>query len=363
MRKKRDPRINVSYATIREFTVLFWILAAFNGFHMWLYNDFFVRGLIETNKQFVINFLIIYMLIVTAVIMGLTAFIRYISWSRPMRKLSEAASEIARGDFSVRITPLRKDGKKDYVEVMFDDFNKMAEELDASRKALKNYTDNLEAMVYEKTKSVLNLQNAVLASIANMMEFRDQVTGGHINRTQQYLEILVEELIREGIYVEELVTKDMDFFLPSAQLHDVGKIAISDLILNKPEKLTTDEFSIMKTHVTAGVNTIKGIMDITDEHAFLKSALLFSETHHEKWDGTGYPRGLAGMDIPLEGRLMAIVDVYDALISVRPYKKAYSPDEAKKIILDGAGTSFDPVLVDAFHNVADEFARISAVKS
>jgi len=231
-------------------------------------------------------------------------------------------------------------------------------ELLANQAALKNYADNLEAMVYDKTAEVLNLQNAVLATVADLVEFRDKVTGGHIARTQGYMKALVEGLLREGIYTNEISGWNLDFVLPSAQLHDVGKIAITDLILNKQGKLTPEEFEIMKTHVTAGVDAIDRMINNTVEHSFLNHTLLFAGTHHEKWDGTGYPTGLKGANIPLEGRLMAIADVYDALISVRPYKKAFTHEEACKIIEDGAGTFFDPALVDVFRKVKDEFARI-----
>jgi len=228
-----------------------------------------------------------------------------------------------------------------------------------SRAALKHYADNLEIMVDNKTKEVLKLQNVVLTTVADLVECRDSHTGGHIFRTQRYLEVLLAELIQEGTYADEVLAWDLGFFLPSAQLHDVGKIAISDLILNKPGKLTPEEFEIMKTHVAVGVDAIEKIMHHADEHAFLRHALLIAGTHHEKWDGTGYPMGLKGRNIPLEGRLMAIVDVYDALISDRPYKKAFTHEEARKIIEEGAGTHFDPVLVAVFRNIADEFARIA----
>ena len=230
-------------------------------------------------------------------------------------------------------------------------------ELLASRAELKGYADSLEANVKKKTEEVINLQNAVLSTVADLVEFRDKLTGGHIARTQLYLRTLVEELIREGIYIGEVSKWNLEFFLSSAQLHDVGKIAITDLILNKPGKLTPEEFEVMKSHVTAGVDAIKKIMRNTKEHDFLRHALYIAGTHHEKWDGTGYPMGLKGDDIPLEGRLMAIADVYDALISVRPYKKALDHEEACKIIEDSAGTQFDPVLVDVFRNVEEAFAQ------
>ena len=222
---------------------------------------------------------------------------------------------------------------------------------------LKDYSDDLEAKVREKTREVYNLQNAVLTTVADMVEFRDKLTGGHVSRTQLYLKALVDELLLEGTYGEEVKKWDMDFFLPSAQLHDVGKIAISDLILNKPGKLDPEEFEIMKTHVTVGVEAIEKIMINTEEHAFLNHAILIAGNHHEKWDGSGYPAGLKGSDIPLEGRLMAVSDVYDALISPRSYKKAFTHEEACKIIEDGSGTHFDPVLIDVFRNTKGEFEK------
>jgi len=228
-----------------------------------------------------------------------------------------------------------------------------------SQAALQDYADNLEIKVRHKTQEVLHLQNAVLSTVADLVEFRDHCTGGHIVRTQLYLKALTDELIREEIYVDEISKFDFEFFLSSAQLHDVGKIAITDLILNKPAALTPEEYEIMKTHVTVGVDAIEKIMHNTEEHAFLRHALLTAGTHHEKWDGSGYPVGLKGKNIPLEGRLMAIADVYDALISVRPYKKAFTHEEAVKIIKEGAGAHFDPVMVDVFCRVEKEFAKVS----
>ena len=232
-------------------------------------------------------------------------------------------------------------------------------ELLATQADLKDYADNLEIRVKEKTVAVTELQNAILATVADLVEFRDKLTGGHITRTQRYLQAIIDEMIQNGTYADEISTWDMAFFLPAAQLHDVGKIAISDLILNKPSKLTPEEFEIMKTHVTAGVDAIEQIMKKTKEHIFLNQALLITGTHHEKWDGTGYPIGLKGNNIPLEGRLMAIADVYDALISERPYKKAFSHAEACKAIEDGNGSHFDPVLIDIFKKVKDKLKQIA----
>jgi len=237
--------------------------------------------------------------------------------------------------------------------------SRQKKELLANAEELQDYADNLEVKVREKTAEVINLQNAVMSTVADLVEFRDKHTGGHISRTQLFLQSLINEAIKEGTYADEMLKWDMDFFLPSAQLHDVGKIGISDTILNKPGKLTPEEFEIMKTHVDIGVEAIERIMNETNEHAFLDHALLIAGTHHEKWDGTGYPTGLQGLNIPIEGRLMAIADVYDALVSIRPYKKAFSHEEACKIIEEGAGSHFDPVLVKVFKNVEDEFKEIT----
>ncbi|MDR3231185.1 MAG: response regulator [Synergistaceae bacterium] len=229
----------------------------------------------------------------------------------------------------------------------------------SQKRELKNYSDNLVEMVQRKTRQVIDLQNAILSTVAEMVEFRDDVTGGHVERTQKYLKLLVDRLIEEKIYEEETLTWNLEFLIPSAQLHDVGKIAISDTILNKPGKLTPEEFEEMKKHVTVGVDAIARIENNTAEHAFLDHARIIAGTHHEKWDGTGYPLGLRGKEIPLEGRLMAIADVYDALISTRPYKKPFSTRDAERIIEEGRGTHFDPLLVDVFHRESDRFARIA----
>ncbi|MDR2019459.1 MAG: HD domain-containing protein [Treponema sp.] len=156
-----------------------------------------------------------------------------------------------------------------------------------------------------------------------------------------------------GIYRDILDTWDINLFLQSSKLHDVGKIAIRDSILLKPGPLTREEFEEMKKHTVFGETVIEKIQQNARESIFLTHARIMAGTHHEKWDGTGYPRGLAGSNIPLQGRLMAFVDVYDALISDRPYKKAFPPEEAVKIISDGCGTQFDPELKNVFLAAAE----------
>jgi putative two-component system response regulator len=205
----------------------------------------------------------------------------------------------------------------------------------------------------------VELQNTILNTITEMVEFRDDVTGGHIERTQSYLKLLVDKLLSEKIYWDEVSAWNLEFLIPSAQLHDVGKIAISDAILNKPGKLSPEEFAVMKKHAAIGEAAIEGIMKKTPGNDFLHHARIFAGTHHEKWDGSGYPRGLKKAAIPLQGRLMAIADVYDALIALRPYKQPFSAEEAERIILEGREKHFDPVLADMFRDLAPLFARIA----
>ncbi|MDR2305011.1 MAG: response regulator [Treponema sp.] len=224
---------------------------------------------------------------------------------------------------------------------------------------LKSYNENLQQMVQKRTRQVVELQNAVLSTVTEIVEFRDDVTGGHIERTQGYLKLLVDKLLGEKIYWEEVSSWNLEFLIPSAQLHDVGKIAISDAILNKPGKLSPEEFAVMKKHAAIGEAVIESIMKKTPENDFLHHARIFAGTHHEKWDGSGYPRGLKKTAIPLQGRLMAVADVYDALITPRPYKQPFSAEEAERIILEGREKHFDPVLVDLFLETAPLFARIA----
>jgi len=231
--------------------------------------------------------------------------------------------------------------------------------IEFQKKELVNYNNNLQEMVEKKTKSVLELQNAILKTVAELVEFRDNITGGHIERTTSYLGVLLDALSVLGLYEEEVTSWDLKLVLQSAQLHDVGKIAVQDSILQKPGKLTEEEFNEMKKHTVFGKEIIEKIKRKTSERTFLEHAEIFAATHHEKWDGSGYPNGLKGENIPLQGRLMAIADVYDALVSDRPYKKAFPHDKAVSIILEGKGTHFEPTLVDLFVNVADEFNNIA----
>ncbi|MDR3172635.1 MAG: response regulator [Treponema sp.] len=226
--------------------------------------------------------------------------------------------------------------------------------LEAQQEELKDFNTNLQKLVDEKTKTVVELEDAILKTVADLVESRDDITGGHIERTQRGVGLLVEALRDHPIYSREATEWDVKLLLRSSQLHDVGKIAISDRILQKPGRLDPGEFEEMKKHASFGVRIIEKIESNTPANDFLKYAKIFAGTHHEKWDGSGYPNGLSGENIPLQGRIMALADVYDALISERPYKKAFSQTEAIRIILDGKGNHFDPVLTDVFIKIIDD---------
>jgi response regulator RpfG family c-di-GMP phosphodiesterase len=208
--------------------------------------------------------------------------------------------------------------------------------------------ENLQNIVEERTKKIVKLQNSILKTMSNLVEYRDYVTGGHIERTQYGVNLLLDEIKKQKVFPEIINDWDMNLILQSVQLHDVGKIAISDLILNKPAQLTKEEYDEMKKHTVWGFKIIERIEADSGESELLNHAKIFALTHHEKWDGTGYPHGLCGDNIPLQGRIMAVADVYDALISDRPYKKAFAHEDAVKIMIDGKGTQFDPVLIDLF---------------
>jgi len=214
------------------------------------------------------------------------------------------------------------------------------------------------SQLQQKTEQLQHLQNGIVFVIADMVENRDEETGGHVERTTTYIKVLVNAMLTQGIYADELNAIDLDLFVSSARLHDVGKISISDIILNKPEKLSDEEFVVMKTHAAEGERIVEQIVSRTGGAEFLHHAKLFAGYHHERWDGTGYPHGLAATDIPLQGRIMAIVDVYDALVSVRPYKRAFTAEEAVNIIMEGAGKQFDPAISDVFYNVRDQFEAV-----
>ena len=209
-----------------------------------------------------------------------------------------------------------------------------------------------------KTEEVEKLKNDIVEALADLIESRDKGTGGHIERVRVYTKALIENMLIQGVYADEICKWDLDLTYSSTKMHDIGKLSISDFILNKPSKLTDDEFETIKTHVKEGIRMLDDIEAKTGENEFLQSCRKFAAYHHEKWDGSGYPFGLEGKKIPLQGRIMAVVDVYDALTTERPYKRAFSGEIAAAIIRGDSGSHFDPDIVNVFFDIQDTFDEI-----
>ncbi|MGY1488249.1 HD domain-containing phosphohydrolase [Methylobacillus pratensis] len=225
---------------------------------------------------------------------------------------------------------------------------------------LKDQRRFLEYQVEQRTREIALIQNATIFALASLVEARDNETGNHIRRTQNYVRLLAEKLRDHPKFAAQLTTPVIDLIYKSAPLHDIGKVGIPDRILLKPGPLTEQEYEVMKRHARLGANAlIEAEKVIGRDNNFLQYAREIAMWHHEHWDGSGYPDGLRGEDIPISARLMAIADVYDALISERVYKKAFDHEVAVQTILEGRGKHFDPDIVDAFMAVKDEFWRIA----
>ncbi len=233
-------------------------------------------------------------------------------------------------------------------------------ELKLARDYMKNQNEILERLVAERTAELKLTQDVTIQSLASLAETRDNETGGHIRRTQMYVGALARYLSTQPGY-EQFDERTVDLMTKSAPLHDIGKVGVADRILLKPDKLTDEEFAEMKKHPTLGRDALlRAEQMLGSTSSFLQLAREIAYSHHEKWDGTGYPDGVQGDAIPLPGRIMAIADVYDALISKRCYKPAFSHEKAVEIICEGRGKHFDPALVDAFVACADEFREIAS---
>jgi len=226
---------------------------------------------------------------------------------------------------------------------------------------LKEYRDHLQEKVEQKTEQLRHAQEAIIASMAVMAERRDPETGAHIQRTKAYVKALAYAMAQE--LPEKLSRSTISMLEQAAPLHDIGKVAVPDYVLFKPGPLTKDEFVIIKDHTTFGADIIRKTEIIVGDNPLLKIAEQIAYSHHEKWDGSGYPNGLKGEDIPLAARVMSVADVYDALISERPYKKAFSHEQAVDIILHGDDRTrpeeFDPRLLRCFERIHPQFDEIA----
>lgn len=224
--------------------------------------------------------------------------------------------------------------------------------------ALLSYKQQLEQRVQERTREVEKTREVAVFSLARLAESRDTETGDHLDRMRRYVRLLGVEMRNWKRYEEFSNPRYVDELYLSSPLHDIGKVGIPDKILLKPGKLTPQEFDIMKTHTLIGGDTLRDADEEAETHSFLAIGRDIAYFHHERWDGSGYPYGLKGTDIPLCARIVALADVYDALSSRRPYKEPFSHEKSKDIILESAGSHFDPDVVQAFLNVEDGFIEI-----
>ncbi|WP_299437400.1 two-component system response regulator [uncultured Rhodospira sp.] len=242
-------------------------------------------------------------------------------------------------------------------------------DLTRARRILEDYNRTLQAEVRQRTdelmartREVVQAQDVTIRALASLAETRDNETGNHIRRTQHYVRLLAEAMANHPRFAAALDPDTIELLFKSAPLHDIGKVGIPDAILLKPGRLTDDEMAVMKTHAELGRQALLAAAGDApaDSLGFLRLACDIAGGHHEKWDGSGYPRGLAGEDIPVAARIMALADVYDALICKRVYKPAFPHAKAMEIIRDGRGTHFDPAVVDALVAREDDVRAIAA---
>ncbi|QAT42536.1 HD domain-containing phosphohydrolase [Aminipila luticellarii] len=239
-------------------------------------------------------------------------------------------------------------------------------ELQAYRKNLEDAVKNQSRKILQqarelahKQQELMAIQQEVIIGMANLIEGRDGSTGGHIKRTSQYVELIARALKEKGIFSDILTEEYIENLCKAAPLHDIGKICISDVILQKPGKLTEEEFDIMKTHAERGGEVIRSTMAKIEKQEFIDIAFDIATYHHEKWNGQGYPKGLTGRDIPLSARIMAVADVFDALVSKRCYKEPMDSEEAFEIIKVSGGSHFDPEISNVFLELRDRVKEIS----
>lgn len=254
-------------------------------------------------------------------------------------------------------------GSVDYVEKPFriSEFVARVEahlKIYRMRKELEAYAHHLEFIVQQKVKELTQAYKATIFAMARLAEYRDDETGRHLERVREYSRLLAERMIRRGHY--SMVTpRFVENIFEASPLHDIGKVAIPDSILLKPGRLTEEEKEIMKQHTVIGAKALSEVYKMHPGNEFIAMGIEIAMSHHERWDGKGYPQGLSGTSIPLSARIVALSDVYDALRSRRPYKDPMPHSEAVRIILSEKGTHFDPLLVDTFLELEGEFREIA----
>lgn len=229
-----------------------------------------------------------------------------------------------------------------------------AEQLQESQSTLEDRVEEQTREIREQSEQMMHMQENVIDGMATLIESRDGNTGQHVRNTKRYVAMIVQYMYDHGMHTEEIDLDYMTQICNAAPLHDVGKIMISDMILNKPGRFTPEEFAVMQTHSEIGGNIVRDVLGNSTDQELIQMSADVAHYHHEKWDGTGYPNGLKGEEIPLSARIMAVADVFDALVSKRVYKDAMSIEEAYRILEKDAGTHFDPELVQVFVAIKDQ---------
>ena len=274
----------------------------------------------------------------------------------PVNTIANAANR-----FSYDTPEARVQSRKMVQELNITTGDELEDLYRAYRKTTEDMVDYIDE-VQHKSDQISNLQNGLILVLADMVESRDKNTGDHVKKTAAYVAIILEQMRKEGIYADKLTDSYIYDVVHSAPLHDVGKITISDAILNKPGKLTDEEFAVMKTHAVSGEVIIDQVIDTMHEESdYLNEAKNLAAYHHEKWNGLGYPKGLKGEEIPLSARVMAVADVFDALVSRRSYKGPYPIDDSLNIIRESSGSHFDPQVVKAFLDAESEVRRVASL--
>ena len=244
---------------------------------------------------------------------------------------------------------------KPFVPLVLKSRVKRILELYSYRAELENMVQEQAEIIIDRTEKISQMQNAIIIGMANLIEERDNNTGRHVKNTQHYVSMLCGALKKKGLFPDILTDDYIEKTIKASPLHDIGKIKISDAILQKPGKLSSDEFEEIKNHTSYGAEIIDDILGEVEEPDYLQVARDIALYHHERFDGTGYPRHIAGEDIPLCARIMAVADVFDALYEERAYKKPIRPaSNALNIMLEARGSQFDPIILDAFAELLDE---------
>jgi putative two-component system response regulator len=294
-------------------------------------------------------------LAIVVLILGLVLYLDSVLF-RPLISISDRLRQFGLGtrNFKTEWTD-----RRDEIGILAREFSHMVASLKIAEETDRQHQARLKRLVLDRTSELAATQEATILSMACLAEYRDPETGAHIKRTQNYVKALAEHLRGHPQFRDFFDDETIEMLFRSAPLHDIGKVGIADAILLKNSKLTDEEFEQMKLHPAYGRDAIMAAEHKLGTNSFLRFAREIAYSHHEKWDGTGYPEGLAGNAIPISGRLMAIADVYDALISRRCYKPPFAHSVAVGIIRDGRGGHFDPVMVDAFLEIEDVFRKIA----